>query len=884
MHLFVWQKFQNRYVPRTLIFLVLSSVLILLPTTQAASPNSAWVNSSISPVVTLGDVQPDGYLSDDFSHLSQAMITDCIDNEYQGEFGQSINGCWVDANGLKIENGGWKVKLDEEPHAALLRQDFNVSFHVSQNKDFIIQTKQLPDDKEQVSVWRTENFTFIKHYDENNTYVEYELASDPDYVMSDEHGETYAIDTGSLYTWTRYSENKKWLAIWNHNGTFVLINLDDFTSRTVRIIDEEPIDQYASMGVSNDGRYVSTIVYDEDIRPRVYDMETCATTPTIHVGDAVHCGSVDLNMAFNTAGIYGEGGIPYLPAYFQFQNNETLSFYSAIPDDTSGYWEHIIRAPSISKRTNYTALGDSFSSGEGAGDYYKATDTPKSNDCHLSKRSYPFLLQHGLELESGKSVACSGAKIKNIKGPERIDRSLTNESRTNQYRPAEDHELQPVPGFFLQNETYSDTTDIVTMSIGGNDIGFGNIISKCVKPGTCYTSESERRSLVRLVDAQLDRLVATYEDARKSIKGGRVYAIGYPRLTQPYGSCGQNVRMNATELEFADNLTNYLNDIVRIASSRAGVVYVDTSEAFYGHRLCEPNPAVHGVNASWRWLPFSPESYHPTERGQLLLAQAVNRTTQSLTTPMPHPNANVAIPENLAVVRGLLTVEEETPSIEGIVDFAYPPYQNYASAGGNYSGSMSSDTYGLQPNTRYELWMASTPTFIGNVMSDANGVVNYNITVPTDVDPGQHTLYLKGIAINGEPITIEQQMYVIASEDDWDGDGIRNEDSPCGISLPNEHGGRDLYWCGNPRLPKPVVSMSVPGSTFHPRSNPANENDFTFQEQEKEMIPGVNSPKENTQNDKNGDEARSDKYILVSAIIISALLVLYAYGQSKKHR
>lgn len=63
------------------------------------------------------------------------------------------------------------------------------------------------------------------------------------------------------------------------------------------------------------------------------------------------------------------------------------------------------------------ALGDSFSSGEGAYDYKPETSIEGTNHCHLSNSSYPY--EAGLQLPGGyfdtvKSFACSGATTPNL--------------------------------------------------------------------------------------------------------------------------------------------------------------------------------------------------------------------------------------------------------------------------------------------------------------------------------------------------------------------------------------------------------------------------------------------------------------------------------------
>lgn len=112
----------------------------------------------------------------------------------------------------------------------------------------------------------------------------------------------------------------------------------------------------------------------------------------------------------------------------------------------------------------YVALGDSFSSGEGNSPFEYGSDVSNENECHRSSLGYPRLLQNDPNLNVGVAVfvACSGATTANVQNggqwsePAQLD-ALTSE------------------------------TEVVTLTIGGNDVGFSNYVLGCVVacgPGT----------------------------------------------------------------------------------------------------------------------------------------------------------------------------------------------------------------------------------------------------------------------------------------------------------------------------------------------------------------------------------------------------------------
>lgn len=787
------------------ILVVLLGLMPLVGRVRAASAPSQWVGDLGTQVSV---VNGDTLTSSIFNALYQSKFSvfgslSCAQHTLPTgpeEFDDwAISHCWYPTSIGKVSRVGYAVHPNGYPYAGW-REGYSTELFPTMNKDVFV---EIALDNEYESDGKSDHMMFRKAEDaqliiapqefEYPTY--YKWASPPTATLLGSDGNPYPIDGDLLYSNVWYSENGQWMVIWMDEGYFIRINLNDFSVLTAFA----GASGYASGSITNDGRHIAINVFGTPLR--ILDLEFCSQPPTTYVTEPVHCPIQFFTPQLEAAGVYsGYGTLPI------FHDENRLRFYVGAPD---GYREYILLTSAASTRTNYIAMGDSFASGEGAGNYYQSTDNDDpENYCHLSRISYPFRLGTNLNLDDTHSVACSGARIKNIIGPEIIDDNLSDERRTNQFSRVEnDPELRPVPGYSLQSKILSENNvDIITLSIGGNDIGFSDIIQNCVYWSTCFTSVQERKALVNLINRQFDRLVKTYEDIKKTATlGSRIYVIGYPEIVKPGGNCGANVRLNSQETYFASNLTRYLNEIIQRASERAGVVYVDVSTALDGRRLCESDdPAVHGLNTARRRPPVSPESYHPNGAGQDLISEAINTITAGLTASMPRANKSIVAPVDysLAVSYGLLTIDEVGYSSDGVIDYAYPPNQNIAIRGQRFSGSTASASYGLAPNQSYELSMTSDPVYLGTYSSNEDGVVFYDVEIPAETPAGLHTLHLKGLSTEGQPIDVRQNLYVAASEEDWDGDGIPNQDSPCQIALPNETTGEaDYNWCENPSSP-----------------------------------------------------------------------------------
>jgi lysophospholipase L1-like esterase len=118
-------------------------------------------------------------------------------------------------------------------------------------------------------------------------------------------------------------------------------------------------------------------------------------------------------------------------------------------------------APTTSNVT-YVAMGDSFSAGEGTGSYLPGTDDPASfNSCHRSNLAYGPRLQQDANLGRMLFVACSGA----------LTDDLFSQNHDNPTEPPQLDRLEKVGA----------TTKVVTLTIGGNDVGFARVLARCIE-------------------------------------------------------------------------------------------------------------------------------------------------------------------------------------------------------------------------------------------------------------------------------------------------------------------------------------------------------------------------------------------------------------------
>jgi lysophospholipase L1-like esterase len=602
-----------------------------------------------------------------------------------------------------------------------------------------------------------------------------------DTTLKDSDNNLLAVHTDSL----AFSKNGKWMIVDAPNKAMLRINVE-----TMEVLPFAPAFNYtpgpgAQTAISNDGRYAVISSRDYGIF-KIYDLSTCGAAPST-INGPVSCQSRDLLPI-------AQSQIPgfIATAIMRFRSDNTIVMYPAYNDGSGVKRARYSFAP-FGYQTNhadYLALGDSFASGEGAWDYQVGTNT-NINKCHLSNKSYPYLISQDLQYLTGYSIACSGAVMDDVE-------NTTNEykGQSNDGIPRKDRTQDDInsllsnlsPGYIAQQEFISAyTPNIVTISISGNDIGFGNKLRACLGPDTCFNSYEDRVEIAKEVHSKFDSLVDLYKKIKEeSASNSKVYAIGYTQIVHPGGNCALNVNLNQEELVFAQHITDYLNDMIERASLKAGITYVDVSDALSGHKLCETsssNVAVNGLTLGDDMpniLGFSilgKESYHPNALGHQMLKNKILEVTNNFALNNQAPNTAIIDPE-VDSSHALLDAPQESRAIKTL------KYLDRIGPNGMIKQEINEIlvdgiTNSLKRSSPFSFVLNSEPVDLGTHYSDGLGNIDADITVPDSVSPGFHTLHIYGQDITGTEIDMYKTIYVAQSNEDFDGDGVNNEQDKC---------------------------------------------------------------------------------------------------------
>lgn len=613
-----------------------------------------------------------------------------------------------------------------------------------------------------------------------------QLTAAAEIQLKDKLGQRLVINSQSL----AFSDGGEWLIAETLNGSFVRIDLTSLTIKPFAPsygMSGSPALLKSRVAISGDGQSVA-IYNKEDSTLRVYDLTNCASVS--HNLTPEGCTSHDYLP-------YIKNQIPGLQSirHVRFVNDNLLSF-EAYTSSTSGAIYLLSPSLSIDHSIDYLGMGDSYTSGEGAFDYLSGTDLPV-NMCHLSIRSYPILLTNELfSSRGGHSVACSGAVIKDVASTSDSYRGQVREALDFKQLKAEHPTLlnsimtDYLPGFIAQQRFVNHYQPaIITVSVGGDDIGFGKILEQCVglhvsihrSDNDCFSTYEDRLEILQLVDRTLKDWVGLFRQLKAQAPKSSIYAIGYPQIALDSGNCALNVHLSRSELEFGTELINYLNKTIYEASKQAQINFIDISKALYGHRMCETssqNVAVNGLTAGKDAGIFGigvlgKESYHPNALGQQLIKQSILKQTNNLSASyLATDNVDQSALKLLEAPKTGRKLSNRMPA--AITSSGIVP------KGSTMSIKLEGMTYGLKPLTPYAIKIdGSTGQEIGSIYSNESGNLDGQINIPSDTTNGGHSINIIGRNQADRDIDIVQPILIPEYINDMDGDGQPNSTDTC---------------------------------------------------------------------------------------------------------
>lgn len=260
--------------------------------------------------------------------------------------------------------------------------------------------------------------------------------------------------------------------------------------------------------------------------------------------------------------------------------------------------------------TNYISLGDSYTSGPLITD-----QNGEPLGCLRSNRNWPALTKPKIRVTGFRDMSCSGAQTNDMWSPQGVDPGGPN--------PAQ---LSVVDG----------AAKVVTLQIGGNDIGFSDIIKTCALQnpfGSGCTADyvhDGRDEISEEINATAPKIDAVVAEIKRKAPQAKVFLVGYPTLVPQSGNgCYPLVPVLPQDVPYLRAKTVQLNGMIAARAAAAGVEYIDLYGPSAGHDFCAStsNKWVEGI------IPTSVAApVHPNAKGMENFATIVSAAINAKVT------------------------------------------------------------------------------------------------------------------------------------------------------------------------------------------------------------------------------------------------------------
>jgi lysophospholipase L1-like esterase len=249
------------------------------------------------------------------------------------------------------------------------------------------------------------------------------------------------------------------------------------------------------------------------------------------------------------------------------------------------------------------ALGDSYT----AGALLPLDPRAKPTGCLRSTKAYPVLVARGLGAPLA-DVACANAGVKEMTGAQPTYLGGANPAQLSALRPDD---------------------RLVLLTLGGDDMGFLNVLKECMKlsftqpwgsPCESHYTKGGTDQLAAGVTAEAPRMARVLTAIADRAPRARVVVVGYPDMFPQSGGCWPAVPITDGDVAYLRGIEVKVNAMLTAAAKAAGATFVNTYKPTIGHDFCTPESVrdVEGLVPGSLAVPF-----HPNSRGQQAMASAV---------------------------------------------------------------------------------------------------------------------------------------------------------------------------------------------------------------------------------------------------------------------
>ena len=249
-------------------------------------------------------------------------------------------------------------------------------------------------------------------------------------------------------------------------------------------------------------------------------------------------------------------------------------------------------APAVGRADSYVSLGDSYTAGP-----LIPNQIEPPFGCLRSDHNYPHLAAPAIGFPL-RDPSCSGARTDHMTQPQNVDPDGPNPPQFNALDAG---------------------TNVVSITIGGNDIGFSEIIENCTS-ATPFGSPCQDRYNSGGVDQLHERIVGTAPKVAAVLQGirarsasARIFVLNYAAVFPETGNgCWPQMPVAGADVPYLRAKQKELNQMLADQAAANGAAVVDWYSASIGHDACQL-PHVRWVEPVAPVNPAAP--VHPNEAG-----------------------------------------------------------------------------------------------------------------------------------------------------------------------------------------------------------------------------------------------------------------------------
>jgi lysophospholipase L1-like esterase len=221
----------------------------------------------------------------------------------------------------------------------------------------------------------------------------------------------------------------------------------------------------------------------------------------------------------------------------------------------------------------YVALGDSYTAGP-----LIPNQILSATGCLRSDHNYPHLIANAIAPSSFADASCSGATTNDMTHTQNV----TGGSNAPQF------------------DRLTSATALVTLEIGGNDIGFSDIVKSCAtawpfgSPCKDKFDENGVDQIAARISTTAPKIAATIDAIHVRAPNARVFVLGYLAILPDSGSgCWPKMPIAWNDVPFLRAKEKQLNGMIASQAAAHGATYVDIYTPSISHSACADD------NAKW---------------------------------------------------------------------------------------------------------------------------------------------------------------------------------------------------------------------------------------------------------------------------------------------